>query len=195
MEIMENLPNDDAIAINMLIVFDTALIIRKYTKPSQDKTMPLAVKSNSQYVFCTGARKIMSGQGTAKLSIFVYSNDAIKFRGISIYQNSSDAVIIYQIKNLNSDDVDDQFVPNPVTRDKAAQPDPDSASYDGLPALNVEENFMSLDSKIQDSGKMNYRICFALYRLTDDGETQNLYGYFYWDFKLKIYLKGNGSDI
>jgi hypothetical protein len=192
---MENLPNEDTMTINMLIVFDTALIIKSYPNPSLDETMPVVVKINSQFVFCTGAHKIISGQGTAKLSIFAYPDDAIKFRGISIYQNSTDSAIIYQIKNTNGDNINNQFVSNPVAMDNAVQPDPDSASYDGLPALNVKENFMSLDSKVQDSGRKNYRIYFALYCLTNDGETQNLYGYFYWDFKLKIYLKIYGSTV
>jgi nematocidal protein AidA len=188
---MENLLNDNTITINMLIVFDTALIVKNCTKPSLDKTMPKVVKSNSQYVLCSGVRDIISGQGTAKLSILGCPNDIIKFRGTSIYQDSEDSVIIYQIKNLNGNDINDQFTPNPVTRDNAVQPDPDSASYDGLPALKTKENFMSMDSKIQGSGKRNYRVFFTLYRLADDGETQNLYGYFYWDFKLRIFQKEN----
>jgi len=186
---------EDTMTINMLVVFDTALIIKSYPKPSLDKTMPLAIKINSQYVFCTGARNLISRQGKAKLSILAYPNDALKFRGVSIYQNSTDATIIYQVKNTIDDDLSNQFVPYAVVMDNAFQPDPESASYDGLPALHVKENFMSLDSKIQSSGQKNYRICFALYRLTDNGETQNLYGFFYWEFKLKIYLKVNDTII
>ena len=77
---------------------------------------------------------------------------------------------------------------------QAVQPNPDSEDHDGLPALNVKESFMSFDSKINGSGKRQYLIYFALYRIADDGETQNLYGYYCSQLNMSIIRKGKDTS-
>lgn len=170
---------NERMPIDLLIVFDTMSIIQNTPQPSQDKTKPTAVKSNGQYVFSTEATK------DRMLSVIpACPGDTLKIRGTSVYQNSQQAAIIYQVKNLNRKNIKEMFTADPVSRDQAVQPDP--KSYDGLPALHVKENFISMDTEIQNTGRKKYRVCFALYDLANDGETQNLIGYFYWDLKMEI---------
>jgi len=177
----------DLLPINILIVFDTTLIKRACTNPSQDINKPKPIKSNGQYVFCGGSNGAINEKLTSKSGNNVTPAAILKFRSTSIYQNSSDAVIIYQVKKLKGPWAKLPFLPSVKTLDNAVQPDPHSASFDGLPALHVQQTFISCDSSSPCSGTERYRICFALYTLADDGTTQNLYGYFYWDTKIKIY--------
>jgi len=180
---MEDLANAlaSAVTVDILTVVDTEYIKSHYGPNNNDKTNPRGIDHNSQYMICTGARKIISGQGTADLSFQANVGDYVSFRGTSIYQNSDDAVIVYGIKLNSGTPVFNQFVTNSVTRNYAAQPDPNSPSYDGLPAIKVKQNFLSLDSKVKQSGTEAFLVFIALYTLADDGQTQNLYGYYYWD--------------
>lgn len=168
-----------AVTIDILTVVDTEYIKKNYGPNNNDKSKPKGIDHNSQFMICTGARKINGGQGTADLDFNANVGDFVSFRGTSIYQNSDDAVIVYGIKLNSGVDVFNQFVPNSITREGAVQPDPKSS--DGLPALKVKENFLSLDSKVAKKGKEAFLVYIALYTLADDGETQNLYGYYYWD--------------
>lgn len=71
------------------------------------------------------------------------------------------------------------FVTNLVQRQGAVEPD--NTSPNGLPAKHVALDFISLDSKVAKGGTENFYVYFALYTLGADGETQNLFGYYYWD--------------
>lgn len=165
--------------MDILTVIDTEYIKKNYGPNNNDKSNPRGIDHNSQFMICTGARKINSGQGTADLDFNANVGDYISFRGTSIYQNSDDAIIIYGIKFQSGVEVFNQFVPNSITREGAVQPDPKSS--DGLPALKVKQSFLSLDSKVANKGRESFLVYIALYTLSDDGETQNLYGYYYWD--------------
>jgi len=176
-----NVMASSSVNVDILVVIDTEYIKANYPHPSQDKTNPTGINHNSQYMICTGAKKIISGQGTADLSFQANVSDTISFRGTSIYQNSDDAVIVYGIKYWKGDQVFNQFITNSVVRKYAAQPDPDSPSLDGLPAKKVTQSFQSLDSKVRQAGVENFYVYIALYTLASDGQTQNLFGYFYWD--------------
>jgi nematocidal protein AidA len=178
---MEDLANASAVTVDILTVINTEYIKSHYGPNKNDKTNPVGIDHSSQYMICTGARKIIGGQGTADLSFQANVGDYVSFRGTSIYQNSDDAVIVYGIKLASGTPVFNQFVTNLVTRNYAAQPDPNSPSLDGLPALKVKQNFLSLDSKVKQSGVEAFLVYIALYTLADDGQTQNLYGYYYWD--------------
>ena len=102
---------------------------------------------------------------------------------MSIYENSDDAVIVYGINYWKGDNVFNQFVPNMVVRQGAAQPDPTTS--DGLPAKLVPQSFLSFDSKVKQAGTENFYVYFALYQLTG-GEKQELFGYFYWDPSIQV---------
>ncbi len=165
--------------IDILIVIDTEYVKQNYPNPSQDQNNPTGINHSSQYMIASDPRGIISGQGTADLNFRANVGDYVSFRGTSIYQNSDDAVIIYGIKYWSGDQVFNQFVPNLVTRSGAVMPD--TSTPNGLPALHSSQNFTSLDSKIAKSGTENFYVYFALYTLGSDGNTQNLFGYYYWD--------------
>ena len=171
-----------AVSIDILIVIDTEYV-KKNCAISKDKNKPAGMDHNSQFMLCTGSRGIVSNQGKADLGFQAKVGDYVSFRGVSIYQNSDDAVIIYAISKFPNTTIDvfNQFNANSLTRSKAVQPDPRSASHDGLPALNVSQSFLSLDTRVASSGTENFMVTFALYTLGDDGQTQNLYGYYTWD--------------
>lgn len=173
------LNNSSSEDINVLIVIDTDYVKRTYPNPSQDPNNPTGIDHNSQFMICADPRGIISGQGTADLNFKAFPGDQVSFRGISIYGNSDDAVIIYGIKYWSGDNVFNSFVTNLVQRKGAVEPDPSSPN--GLPPKHVPLNFISLDSKVAKGGTENFFVYFALYTLGADGETQNLYGYYYWD--------------
>jgi hypothetical protein len=184
---MDNLEANAApFTANILVVIDTEYIKSTYGPNKNDKTNPVGINHNSQFMICTGARKINSGQGTADLSFQMNVGDYVSFRGTSIYQNSNDAAIVYGIKYWKGDQVFNAFTCNSTVLTGAAQPDPNSSSGDGLPALHVKQAFQSLDSKVRQGGTENFYVYIALYTVADDGETQNLYGYYYWDPQITV---------
>lgn len=164
--------------INVLIVIDSEYVKNNYPK-NNDKNNPIGINHQSQFMICTDPRGIVSGQGTADLNFKANAGDYASFSGTSIYGNSDDAVIIYGIKYWSGDTVFNQFVPNLVRRNRAVMPN--VTTPDGLPAVQTPINFTSLDSRVSQSGTENFYVYFALYTLNADGQTQDLYGYFFWD--------------
>ena len=165
--------------INVLIVIDTDYVKEHYTTPSQDPDNPTGIAHTGEYMIAADPRGIISGQGTADLNFKANVGDNVSFRGTSIYQNSDDAVIIYDIVKYSGEEVFNTFTVNQVTRTGAVQPDPDTAN--GIPPLQTTQNFLSLDSKVKSAGTENFKVRFGLYTLDDNGEDQTLYGYFQWD--------------
>ena len=165
--------------IDVLIVIDTEFVKNKYPNPSQDPNAPTGIDHAGEFMLCTGSRGPVVGQGTADLKFQANPGDIVSFAATSIYANSDDAVIVYGINYWSGDHVFNTFVPNVVVRRGAAVPDPDTMN--GLPAMQVAVNFASFGAKVKAGGTENFYVFFALYVLGADGETQNLFGYFYWD--------------
>jgi nematocidal protein AidA len=177
---MEILFQASAQNINILIVIDTEYVKKTHPKQTNpNMQQPAGIDHSGQFMLCTGSRGIISGQGTGDLNFRANPGDFVQFTGVSIYENSDDAVIVYNITKYGGTDVFNQFVPNVITRKNAVAPDP--ATENGLPAIHTQLNFNSFDSKVRNGGTENFNVAFALYTLDDDGETQSLYGYFYWD--------------
>ncbi len=174
-----NVQAASAAFINVLIVIDTEYVKANYPNPSQDPNNPTGINHNSQFMICTGSRGVISGQGSADLNFKANPGDEVAFTGVSIYDNSDDAVIIYGIKYWSGANVFNQFVTDLVTRQRAVMPNVNTPN--GLPAVQASLNFTSLDSKVKAAGTENFYVYFALYTLGADGETQNLFGYYYWD--------------
>jgi nematocidal protein AidA len=177
----------DPAKIDILTVIDTEAIKSYWNKsdpsrtPSQEKGTPTGLDHSNKYMICTGSRGIISGQGTGDLSFKAYVEDSVRFVGVSAYDNADDAVIIYNIKKFKGDDVFNQFNSNVYVRKEAVQPDPNSPSRDGLPALHVPTNFATFEASVRQSGTEFFGVCFALYTLSDNRQRQDLYGYFWWD--------------
>jgi hypothetical protein len=170
--------------IKILIIIDTDYVKTTYSHPSQDPESPTGINHNGQFMICTDPRGIISGQGTADLNFKAKPRDIVSFKGISIYGNSVDAVIIYGIKHLSGNHVFRPFLPNLIERQYAVVPDVDTP--DGLPAKTVAADFISLDSKVEKIGTENFYVCFALHTLAGDGETQQLFGYYCWDPSITV---------
>jgi nematocidal protein AidA len=167
--------------VNVLVVIDTEYIKKNYPNPSKNANYPTGINHNSQFMLITGARKIISGQGTADLHFQANPGDDVSFTGISIYGNSDDAVIVYGIRPANPQglNVFNRFVPNLVTRNRAVMPDPQTTN--GLPPLHQKITFAGYEAKVAQSGREDFLVDIALYTLANDGNTQELFGYFYWD--------------
>lgn len=167
------------IEIEVLVVINTEYIFNNYTNPSRDAAKPTGINHSSQYMITNSKRGIVSGQGTADLSFKANVGDLVSFQGSSIEANSDSAVIVYGINYWSGDHVFNQFVPNMITRNRAVMPN--NTTPNGLPAVQQQINFASFDAKVAKAGKENFYVNIAVYRLADDGQTQELYGYFYWD--------------
>ncbi len=166
---------------SILVVVDTAGITSSYPKQSNPNVdSPVGISHNFAWMICSPQSNVISGQGTADLNFKAQPGDNVSFRGTSVTQNSTDAVIVYQIKYWNGTNVFNTFVTDQVTLTGAAQPNP--ANLNGLPAVSVTQNFQSLDSRISKQGTENFYVMIAVYTLdAATGEKQQLYGYFYWD--------------
>ncbi|MFG6458320.1 inclusion body family protein [Roseateles sp. BYS96W] len=169
--------------INVLVVIDTDYVKTHYPNPSKDPARPTGIDHHSQYMICTDPRGGIDKQGTADLVFSALPGDYVSYTGVSIYNNSDDAVIVYGINYWKGDNVFNQFVPNLVVRNGAAQPDP--TTKNGLPAKPMQQSFSSFDSKVMKAGTEYFYVNFALYTLAD-GENQQLYGYFYWDPSIQV---------
>ncbi|WP_417915155.1 inclusion body family protein [Candidatus Electronema sp. JM] len=167
------------VEIEVLVVIDTNYIFKNYQNPSRDASKPTGINHSSQYMITNSQRGIVSGQGTADLSFKANVGDIVSFVGTSIEANSDSAVIIYGINHWSGDKVFNQFVPNLITRNRAVMPN--NTTPNGLPAVQQQINFASFDAKVSRSGKENFYVNIAVYKLADDGQAQDLYGYFYWD--------------
>lgn len=168
-----------SVFIDILIIIDTEYVKSRYPNPSRDPNNPTGIDHSSQFMIASGTRGIISGQGTADLNFRANPADNVAFRGISVYQNSDDAVIVYDIHYWSGNQVFNHFGLNVVRRNNAIMSDPSSPN--GMPPIKAPLNFASLDSKVARSGTENFYVRFGLYTLSDDGETQQLFGYYYWD--------------
>jgi hypothetical protein len=177
-----------AVSVDILVVINTDYVIDYCEKnnihPSQDSLYPTGIDHTNEFMICTGARKIISGQGTGDLYFQANPGDAVSFRGTSIYANSDDAVILYGIKKFDGDNVFNTFVVNKVTRNGAVVPDPNTPN--GIPPLQTQISFNSYTSTVSQSGDEGFKVQFGLYRLDDYGQKQVLYGYFEWDPRIKV---------
>ncbi|SDR21869.1 Inclusion body protein [Paraburkholderia fungorum] len=172
--------------INVLVVIDTEYLKSTYPNPSKDHNNPTAIDHARQYMLCTGSRGIVSGQGSGDLEFKANPGDNITFTGVSIYNNSDDAVIVYDLKHFCGQQVFTPFYADMVVRTGAVQPNADSPNRNGLPPVKKPTNFAVFDSKIRTNGREGLGLAFGLYTLAANGQNQELYGYFWWDPTITI---------
>jgi nematocidal protein AidA len=179
--------NSTNIFTQILIVIDTEYVMTHY--PKQSKPLwrkPVLIAHDNQYMFVYDPRGINSGQGSGDLELNAWLGDGIDFACTSIYQNSSDAVILYGVQKHAGDDVFSPFSPVTIERASTVIPDPESPNHNGLPPVHGPQNFNKLFGRVIGAGKADLLIQFGLYTLENDGQTQNLYGYFGWDSTISI---------
>lgn len=177
-----------AVSIDILVVINTDYVIdyceQHNIQPSQDPNNPTPIDHSNEFMICTGARNIISGQGTGDLYFQANPGDYVSFRGTSAYANSDDAVILYGIQKFEGDNVFNTFVVNKVTRNGAVVPNPQTPN--GIPPLQTQLSFNSYTSTVSSSGNEGFQVQFGLYRLDASGQNQVLYGYFQWDPYIKV---------
>jgi hypothetical protein len=167
--------------INVLVIVDTEFIKKAYPNPSKDPKNPTGIDHTHQFMLCTGSRGVISGQGTGDLEFRANVGDDVAFTGVSIYNNSDDAVIVYDIKHFSGAHVFNQFSANLMVRNGAVQPNADSPDRNGLPPIRKQANFSVFGSKVRSSGREGFGVAFGRYKLAENGQDQELFGYFWWD--------------
>lgn len=177
-----------AVSIDILVVINTDYVIDYCEKnnitPSKNPDNPTGIDHSNEFMICTGARKIISGQGTGDLYFQANPGDTVSFRAVSVYANSDDAVILYGIRKFDGENVFNTFVVNKVTRNGAVIPDPQTPN--GIPPLQQKISFNSYTATVSNSGDEGFKVQFGLYRLDDNGQNQVLYGYFDWDPRIRV---------
>jgi nematocidal protein AidA len=179
--------------INVLVVIDTEEIKKNYPNPSHDMANPTVINHLSHFMFIAGSRGIISRQGTADLHFYAHVGNYVSFTGTSIYANSDDAVIVYGIRDHKGDQVFSKFVPNLLTRDRAVMPDPRSPNHNGLPPLQTKITFAGYKAKVIYSGTKHFHIYIALYTMANDGNTQELFGYYLWTPAITVRTYATGT--
>nr|ADN15440.1 conserved hypothetical protein [Gloeothece verrucosa PCC 7822] len=174
---------------NVIAVIDTKRIRATYPKPSQDKTKPTRINSNDLFLIVSGSTRVIeTSEEIFKLELIAKPGDQLSFKSTSIYANSQDATIIYGIFQKNS--TFKSFQPNFVTINRAFY---NSENPDGLPPKYESITSVSYEAKVSRAGTENLSVYIALYKLAKDGNTQELFGYFSWDFTIEISRNTNQS--
>lgn len=156
----------------MLAIVDTKPI-KHHCMPGSIPSAPTIVEPEHLFIVGAGLRS-----DAGKLILRARTNDIVSFTGTSADHNSSDAVIVYKVQPIHKQSVLNPFKQRVATRSRAVEPDPDSASRDGLPALETAACFSSFESEIRAQGTASIRVEFALYALGRSGQVQMLVGYY-----------------
>ncbi|MBS1159618.1 MAG: DNA-directed polymerase subunit beta [Proteobacteria bacterium] len=162
--------------INILVVVDTANVKATLPAPSQDPAAPTPVDQENLFILGSGARGNIAGQCSANLQFSANAGDYVSISGTSIYHNSDDAVVVYSLEYTAGEMAFNAFSPSFLTRSYAVTPDPEVET--GIPPGHTSIDFSSLESRTKGHGMEKLSICFGLYTLAKDGETQELFGYY-----------------
>lgn len=174
--------------INMLAVIDTNYVKKALAgNYSKDPAHPKETHFSGDFCYIlVNGEAVNKGQGNEYVDFNAKPGDIVKLRGTSIYGNSEDAVIIYNVVRGVSEttNVFNRFVPNVITRSKAAVPD--MTKSNGLPALYKPVNFTSFDAEVRTAGTEYFLIYFAIYQLASDGQNQELVTYIQLDPTIRV---------
>lgn len=179
-------PATGAACINLLAVIDTGRVKSAYPNPSQDAKHPTGIAPGGVFMICPGWRDEAPEQETDEPCVKIGHGSRVALRGVSISNNSDDAVIVYAVDTRNGEEtrVSKSFKPVVITLEEAVQPDPDSTNG-GIPPVHVETNFSSLNSRFIALKSKVLNADFALYTLAEDGQSQQLFGYYFWKFRVR----------
>jgi nematocidal protein AidA len=169
--------------IALLLTIDTDFIIRNYP-PSENLRRAVPVSDEPMLLICGGSRGAVSGQGSPRISFNANRGDHISLRGISDTANAVNAVILYNVKHSGEEKVFRMFHSDYTTVDNA--PVLDHQMPQGFPSETQELVYQSWDSKVKSKGTEALTISFAVYVLDDDGENQQLYGYYEWQTDITV---------
>ncbi|WP_274424570.1 inclusion body family protein [Chelativorans sp. YIM 93263] len=169
--------------INILVAIDTKKLKADHPTLSQDPDNPTGLHHAGKFMICNHAN-LVAREATADLEFTANVGDMVSFSGVSLSANSQDAVIVYGIEHWKQDYVFNSFRPDTIVRQNAAMPD--WKTDGGLPATHQQASFASFDSVVRQKGTEYYYVKIAIYTLSDDGESQELLGYGYWDPSITV---------
>lgn len=173
-----------ATTVNVMAIIDTEYI-RQSQPRNTSKDNPVGIGHKGISLICPVADFVTyPNNDIANLTFKANVGDTVSFHGISVSDNSEDAVIIYGVVSADNVNVFNIFHAEEETRTGAAIPD--VTQQNGLPALNESVNFYSYDAKVKNKGSEFFKINFALYTLDDAREKQEIYGYFCWDPTIEV---------
>lgn len=164
----------------MLAIVDTRAI-KHHLAPGSTRSAPTLIEPEHMFVVGTGLRTKAD-----ELILHASTGDIVSLTGTSTDHNASDAVIVYNVQPVDRQSILGPFEPRMTTRSGTVEPDPDSASRDGLPALETTAHFSSFESAIQAPGTTRIRVDFARYALGRDGQKQILVGYYACGFTITV---------
>ncbi|WP_428231417.1 AidA/PixA family protein [Flavobacterium sp.] len=169
--------------IDVLIVINAEYIKKNYPR-NTDPNNAQKIDHNNHYLISHNPREIVLGQGTADLGIKAKLGDIFYLRTTTIHQNNDDfAVIVYKIEHGNGNTIFTPFQWD-FSYTNAVQFNIDT--YRPLPPLFKRQYFANYNAKIKSEGTENVFIYLALYVLSNNGESHELYGYYYWDPQFKV---------
>jgi hypothetical protein len=168
--------------IDVMIVIDTDAVAKAYPTPSKDPNNPTGIAHGTQYMICSDPRGVISGQGTGDLNFKANPGDFVSFAAQSVTANAEDAVILYNIAAFSGPNVLNSLSVNTVTITGAVFPNATvSAPNVGIPPVQQQASFNSVDARVKQAGTEGYKVAFGLYQLDSTGENQVLFGYYVWD--------------
>ena len=166
--------------VNVLVVIDTNYIVDNYPHPSTNPRKPTAVDRNGLYMIVASPQGAAGGQGAAGLDFMAHAGGVASFTATSISASSDAAVILYDIKLRKGEQaLKPRGRLQTVTIPCAVMPDPTEPN--GLPPTQQSISYTSYKVEILQAGTASFSVYIAVYVLAGDGQTQELYGYFYWD--------------
>lgn len=170
--------------IQILLVIDTDYVVANSRTPSRDADNPTRIDNSAAYVIDSQSGGMAKSEGTPDLKLAARPGDKISVAATSISKNADAAVILCGIMSWPGDRIVSEFVSRLSTVKAAVMPNPDTAN--GLPPTLQAMTFAGYDAKVVKAGADVVYVRIALSTLAADGETQKLYGYFYWATTLTV---------
>lgn len=158
--------------INILLVIDTEYIKANYAAAGEFELSPVPVDPCCVYAIYSGMRDEPEGVAECE-GLLIEFGSTLVFRATSISNNSEDAVIVYQVNQMDGESSFTDW----VSLARAVRPDPQSVNG-GVPPLQAETGFHGQEIILSVPGVQFIDIRFAMYTLAQDGQSQTLFGYF-----------------
>jgi nematocidal protein AidA len=173
--------------IHVLITVDTDGIMANYG-PNRDPSFARTLNRDGTIAMCTDAHGKVHGQGSGQLCMQARVHDTVSVAVTSGSANAKDAVIIYRLDPPFESHV---FAPSQAalytrTRAGVVRTHADSRDQQGLSPVHNDAAFSQFSVTARTAGAAPLAFSFALYALSDDGQTQTLYGYYAYHFSVTV---------
>ena len=175
MAIYNELRSSSQEIINIQIVIDTDAITADYPNPSKDPADPTGLPHNYMYMVATRS-DVITGSGTANLSIKANVGDIIRWHAVSENSNFNSAVVIYNLAQFGGTTVFNNLTFSVYTRQGILPIDCAT-----LPVDFSAQNFWFNQANVINTGTEYYPVQFALYVRWRDVADPVLFGYYYWN--------------